>query len=153
MKKILLSLAAAALSINAISAEITLNKKVIDRKTHKLYRYDIANGKYKQSFNYIVFNKKDGTVSLANALRDRYEKLSQLLLTDNVTLYDIERAFDSIYSDLIRSARSVQTGAEVVAGYAAAIEKEVQSVRILITGKKLSVSPEKLIERLGEYYV
>lgn len=66
MKKILLSLAAAALSVNAISAEITLNKKVIDRKTHKLYRYDIANGKYKQSFNYIVFNKKDGTVSLAN---------------------------------------------------------------------------------------
>lgn len=96
---------------------------------------------------------ENGTVSLANALRDKYEKLSQLLLTDNVTLYDIEKAFDSIYTDLIRSARSVQTGAEVVAGYAAAIEKEVQSVRILITGKKLSVSPEKLIERLGEYYV
>ena len=66
MKKFLFTVVAAALSIGAFAAEIKLNKKVIDRKSHKLYRYDISGFKYKQSFNYIVFSKKDGTETLAN---------------------------------------------------------------------------------------
>ena len=66
MKKVLFTAVAAALSIGVFAAEIKLNKKVIDRKSHKLYRYDISGFKYKQSFNYIVFSKKDGTETLAN---------------------------------------------------------------------------------------
>lgn len=66
MKKFLLTAVAAALSIGAFAAEIKLNKKVIDRKSYKLYRYDISGFKYKQSFNYIVFSQKDGTETLAN---------------------------------------------------------------------------------------
>ena len=48
MKKFLFTVVAAALSIGAFAAEIKLNKKVIDRKSHKLYRYDISGFKYKQ---------------------------------------------------------------------------------------------------------
>lgn len=66
MKKFLLTLFAAAVSVTAFSAEITLKKKVLDRKTHKLYRYDIQGMKHKQAFNYFAFNKKDGKISLAN---------------------------------------------------------------------------------------
>ena len=66
MKKVLFTVVAAALSIGVFAAEIKLNKKVIDRKSYKLYRYDISGFKYKQSFNYIVFPQKDGTETLAN---------------------------------------------------------------------------------------
>lgn len=65
MKKVLLFVFT-VLAVCGFAAEISLNKKVIDRKNHKLYRYDIVGGKFKNSFNYIEFTQKDGSITLAN---------------------------------------------------------------------------------------
>lgn len=95
-----------------------------------------------------------GIVSLGEGLSsiDRYARLGDSL-KDGKELTEAERIADSIYLDFIKTAKDVQSGAEVVAGYLAALEAEVKNIRILITGKKLSVSSERLIERLGESYV
>jgi hypothetical protein len=60
MKKTLFIIVATVLTVGAIAAEISLKKNVIKRQGHDFYRYDIRGGKYKQAFNYIIFQGKNG---------------------------------------------------------------------------------------------
>ncbi len=97
---------------------------------------------------------ENGAEALINALKGgRYEKLAKAFSGGEVNLTEMERTADKIYFDHIKTAKSVQSGAEVVAGYIAAVEAQVKNIRILIAGKKLSVGTEALFERLRESYV
>ncbi len=95
-----------------------------------------------------------GADALITALTGgRYEKLTSAFSGGKVNLTELERTADKIYFDYIKTAKSVQSGAEVVAGYIAAVEAQVKNVRILIASKKLSVGADALFERLRGSYV
>ena len=97
---------------------------------------------------------ENGIETLAAALKgSRYERLSEIISRGEISLTELERAADKIYFDFIKTAKDIQAGAEVVAAYIAATEAQVRNIRILIAGKKLSVKPEELFERLSESYV
>lgn len=96
---------------------------------------------------------KNGPEALMKELTGRYERFSAVLSDKEISLSGAEKVADRIYSEFIKTAREVQSGAGVVAGYIAAIENEVKSIRILIAGKRLSVNSEEFFERLSESYV
>ena len=97
---------------------------------------------------------ENGMEVVIDALKGgRYEKLIDSLSCSEINLTEAERVADKIYFDFIKTAKDIQSGAEVVAAYIAATEAQVKNIRILIAGKKLSVKPEALFERLSESYV
>ena len=97
---------------------------------------------------------ENGMEVVIDALKGgRYEKLIDSLSGSEINLTEAERVADKIYFDFIKTAKDIQSGAEVVAAYIAATEAQVKNIRILIAGKKLSVKPEALFERLSESYV
>ncbi len=97
---------------------------------------------------------ENGVETLIPALKGGpYEKLTDTFSGGKVNLDELEKTADKIYFDFIKTTKSVQSGAEVVAGYIAAVEAQVKNVRILTTGKKLSIGANALLERLRESYV
>lgn len=84
---------------------------------------------------------------------ERYRAIAEVLKRSSVSITEAESTADRIYYGFIRGAFSIQSGAETVAGFLAATEAEVKSVRILIAGKRLSKNAEALSGRLGGSYV
>ena len=83
----------------------------------------------------------------------QYEKIGKSLSKKTVSLEETEKVSDEIYMNHLKTAKDVQAGAEIVAGFIAAAELEVRNIRITIAGKKLGTSAEKLSERMRESYV
>ena len=63
-----------------------------------------------------------------------------------------ERACDNAVNAYLRSAKLVSYGPEAVIAYLAAIEGEVQAVRMILTGRLAGVRPQVIRERLRDLY-
>ena len=69
------------------------------------------------------------------------------------SMTDFERECDNAINAYLSDAERIGFGPEVVIAYLAAVENEVMSLRIVLTGKLMGIAPEILRERLRESYV
>jgi V/A-type H+-transporting ATPase subunit C len=63
-----------------------------------------------------------------------------------------ERACDNAVNTYLRGAKLVSYGPEAVLAYLAAVEGEIQAVRMILTGRLAGVRPEAIRERLRDLY-
>jgi len=63
-----------------------------------------------------------------------------------------ERACDNAVNSYLRSAKLVSYGPEAVLAYLAAVEGEIQAVRMILTGRLAGVRPQAIRERLRDLY-
>ncbi len=63
-----------------------------------------------------------------------------------------ELACDNAVNEYLRGAKLVSYGCEPVAAYLAAVEGEIQAVRMILTGRLAGVRPQVIRERLRELY-
>lgn len=63
-----------------------------------------------------------------------------------------ERACDNAANSYLRAAKLVSYGPEAVIAYLAAVEGEIQAVRMILTGRLAGVKPEAIRERLRDLY-
>lgn len=75
------------------------------------------------------------------------------LLSDASPLHVLEKWADDFWMDLAREAKFVPFGAEVLIGYAIALEYEVKNIRILLAGKDAGLASDVIRERLRKSYV
>ena len=68
------------------------------------------------------------------------------------SLTEFELACDNAVIKHLQKAKYVCFGSEVVVVYLAAVEGEITSARMILTGKLSGVKPEKLRERLRDSY-
>ncbi len=96
-----------------------------------------------------------GLSAFAEALsgNERYKAVTEVLKEPSVSITAAESVAEGIYYGFIRNTFSVQSGAETVAGFLAATEAEVKSIRILLAGKRLSKGADTILGRLGGLYV
>lgn len=71
----------------------------------------------------------------------------------NGDLGSIDKYGDNYIIDHIRKAKFTSLGAEPIVAYIIARENEIRALRIILTGKKSNVHPEKIRERMREVYV
>ena len=64
-----------------------------------------------------------------------------------------EKAADNAESDFVSSCSLICYGPEVVLEYISALENEIMSLRIILTGKRMGIDAETLRERLRDIYV
>ena len=69
------------------------------------------------------------------------------------TLTVFERECDNTVNRFLRGARMTGFGSPLVVGYIAAEENNITAVRMVLTGLKAGIAPERLKERLRECYV
>ena len=86
--------------------------------------------------------------------RSRLEKAASLgadaLAGGSMT--EFERACDNAVNAYLRDAKLVPYGCEPVAAYLAAVEGEIQAVRMILTGRLAGVKPQAIRERLRDLY-
>lgn len=75
------------------------------------------------------------------------------LLEAGAPLHEMEREADNARMETARRAKFLPFGAELMIGYAMALEYEVMNVRILLAGKDAGLSPDVIRERLRKSYV
>jgi len=75
------------------------------------------------------------------------------LLAEESPLYVLEKWADDAWMELAREAKFVPFGAEVLIGYAAALEYEVKNIRILLAGKDAGLGSDVIRERMRKSYV
>lgn len=75
------------------------------------------------------------------------------LLAEGSPLYALEKWSDDFWMDLARDAKFVPFGAEVLIGYAIALEYEIKNIRILLAGKDAGLDSDVIRERLRKSYV
>lgn len=63
-----------------------------------------------------------------------------------------ERACDNGVNSYLRSAKLISYGPEAVLAYLAAVEGEIQAVRMILTGRLAGVKPQAIRERLRDLY-
>lgn len=84
----------------------------------------------------------------------RFEKAAALgaeaLSGGSMTAF--EKACDDAVNDYLRGAKLISYGCEAVAAYLAAVEGEIQAVRMILTGRLAGVRPQAIRERLRELY-
>ena len=68
------------------------------------------------------------------------------------SMTDFELACDNAVNEYLRGAKLVSYGCEPVAAYLAAVEGEIQAVRMILTGRLAGVKPQTIRERLRELY-
>lgn len=71
----------------------------------------------------------------------------------NGDLGSIDRFGDNYLLNHIKKAKFVSLGAEPIIAYIVARENEIRALRIILTGKKSEVHPEKIRERMRDVYV
>ena len=109
---------------------------------------------------------RGGTVELSlltEALFEGEGWLSErLLYTAYSTLISGEESFslgqlevraDDLFMELVREAKYIPFGAEVLIGYAVAVEYEVKNIRIILAAKDAGMAPDRIRERLRKSYV
>ena len=75
------------------------------------------------------------------------------LLEAGAPLHEMEKAADNARMETAKKAKLLPFGAELMIGYAMALEYEVMNVRILLAGKDAGLSSEVIRERLRKSYV
>ena len=68
------------------------------------------------------------------------------------SMTEFELACDNAVNEYLRGAKLVAYGCEPVAAYLAAVEGEIQAVRMILTGRLAGVKPQVIRERLRELY-
>ena len=63
-----------------------------------------------------------------------------------------EKACDNAVNSYLQGAKLISYGPEAVAAYVAAVEGEIQAVRMILTGRLAGVRPEAIRERLRDLY-
>jgi V/A-type H+-transporting ATPase subunit C len=95
---------------------------------------------------------KEGLAALyAHTTLERAAQLGAEALSGG-SMTDFERACDNAVNAYLRSAKLVSYGPEAVIAYLAAIEGEVQAVRMILTGRLAGVKPQVIRERLRDLY-
>lgn len=75
------------------------------------------------------------------------------LLTEGSELHVLEKWADDCWMELAWNAKFVPFGAEVLIGYAVALEYEIKNIRILLVGKDAELPSDVIRERLRKSYV
>ncbi len=71
----------------------------------------------------------------------------------NGDLGSIDRYGDNYILDHIKKSKFISLGTEPIVAYIYARENEIRALRIILTGKKSNVHPEKIRERMRDVYV
>lgn len=69
------------------------------------------------------------------------------------SLTEFERRCDNAVTEYLKSAKMVSFGAAPVAAYLAALESEIGTARMVLTGLLAGIAPDTIRERLRESYV
>ncbi|MEG1742964.1 MAG: V-type ATPase subunit [Clostridia bacterium] len=77
-----------------------------------------------------------------------YGDIYKELIEASASPSECEIAFNRFYFNLLETAQNITYGAEKVIAYAVLYEKKVRDLRMILTGKKVGISPEKIKERL-----
>lgn len=89
--------------------------------------------------------------------REDVEKLYASTIFDRAAgaadMTGFEKAADNAELDAVAGSSLIAFGPEVVLEYISALENEIMSLRIILTGKKMGVGADTLRERLRENYV
>jgi len=68
------------------------------------------------------------------------------------SMTDFERSCDNAVNSYLGKAKLVSYGPEAVVAYLAAVEGEIQAVRMILTGRLAGVRPQTIRERLRDLY-
>lgn len=82
-----------------------------------------------------------------------YSELASLLENGQTPLNVIEKRADDLWFARAERSKYAPFGAEVLLGYAIALEYEVKNIRILLAGKDAGLAPDVIRERLRKSYV
>lgn len=83
-----------------------------------------------------------------------YTRYSTLLSGEETSsLGALEVRADDLYMEMVREAKYLPFGAEVLIGYAIAVEYEVKNIRIILAAKDAGMAPDGIRERLRKSYV
>ncbi len=77
--------------------------------------------------------------------------LGKAAAADGMTQF--EKEADNAVRDYVLQSNFISFGQEVLVEYLSALENEITSLRIILTGKRMGISEAKLRERLRESYV
>ena len=106
------------------------------------------------SLSFLEDGLKEGEVVLAERLlSSAYSPLASLLEGGQTPLNIIEKRADDLWLEQAGKSRYAPFGAEVLLGYAIALEYEVKNIRILLAGKDAGLAPDVIRERLRKSYV
>lgn len=102
-----------------------------------------------------------GSIDAASILAaNGRDELQQLFSTtayakaaECASMTDFEKAADNAEQESVQSAALISFGPEVVVEYLSALEGELMSLRIVLTGRRMGIAPATLRERLRESYV
>ena len=72
---------------------------------------------------------------------------------EKTDMTEFEKAADNAERDFVSSCALISFGPEVVLEYVSALENEIMSLRIILTGKRMGIDADTLRERLRESYV
>ena len=101
-----------------------------------------------------IVNAGDKDSLAALYARTKLEKAASLgaeaLAGGSMTAFEL--ACDNAVNAYLRDAKLVPYGCEAVAAYLAAIEGEIQAVRMILTGRLAGVKPQTIRERLRDLY-
>ncbi len=78
----------------------------------------------------------------------RYSAMSPLLESGQTPMNILERRSDEIWLSVAEKSKFAPFGAEVLIGYAVALEYTVKNIRILLAGKDAGLAPDVIRERL-----
>lgn len=97
---------------------------------------------------------EEGETYLAEKLSyTRYSAMASLLESGQTPMNILERRTDEIWLSLAEKSKFTPFGAEVLIGYAVALEYEVKNIRILLAAKDAGLAPDVIRERLRKSYV
>lgn len=82
-----------------------------------------------------------------------YKRFAEAISTQTPTLTEVERAADNAFMELVREAKFIACGPEVLIGYLLGVECEVRNLRIILAGKAAGLNAETVMERIRESYV
>lgn len=82
-----------------------------------------------------------------------YSGYASLLSEEHSSLGQIEVRADDLYMEIAREAKYAPFGAEVLIGYAIAMEYAVKNIRIILAAKDAGIAPDGIRERLRKSYV
>lgn len=82
-----------------------------------------------------------------------YKRFSEAVGGKTPSLTAVECASDNFFMNVVREARFVASGAEVLIGYLLGVESEMRNVRVILAGKAVGLQSETVWERIRDSYV
>lgn len=82
-----------------------------------------------------------------------YRTFAEAVASKHPTLTEVERAADNAFMAVVREARFIACGPEVLIGYLLGMENEVRNIRVLLAGKGAGLPSETVWERVRDSYV